>query len=50
MSGGAGRASLSEEEKFLLDNRKPFSRLALIVILTAIFAVIFLIILFLHFG
>lgn len=48
--GGSGRASISEEEKFLYEGRMPFSRLVFVVVATAIFAVIFLIILFLLFG
>ncbi len=48
--GRGGKVSLSEEEKFFYENRLPFSRLAFIVIATAVFAVIFLIILFLIFG
>lgn len=51
MTGGrGGKASLSEEERFLYENRMPFSRLAFIVIATAVFAVVFLIILFFLFG
>lgn len=53
MVGGGerhGRSSISEEEKFLSEGRLPFSRLVFIAIATAVFALIFLIVLFLLFG
>lgn len=45
-----GKVSLSEEEKFFYENRLPLSRLVFIIIATAVFAVVFLIILFILFG
>ena len=49
MTGRRG-TSLTAEEKFLMENRLPFSRLLFIVIVTVVFALIFLIALFLLFG
>ncbi len=43
-------AQLSAEERFLAENRLPFSRLVFILIATAVFAIIFLMILFFFFG
>jgi hypothetical protein len=50
MTGGRAAPSLSAEERFLAENRLPFSRLVFIVIATVIFALIFITILFLLFG
>ena len=44
------RVSVAEEEKFLYQNKLPFSRLMFMVIATVIFAIIFLFILFIIFG
>lgn len=48
--GRSDRSSLSAEEKFLADNRLPFSKLVFMVIATVVFALIFLLVLFLLFG
>ena len=50
MNSGRSEASLSNEERFLAEGRLPFSRLVFILIATAIFAIVFLMILFFFFG
>ena len=51
MAGGhQGGGSLTAEERFLAENRMPFSRLLFILIITAVFTIIFLIILLFLFG
>ncbi|HVN26509.1 MAG TPA: hypothetical protein VMT99_02545 [Candidatus Paceibacterota bacterium] len=50
MTSGRPDRGASAEERFLAEDRLPFSRLVFILIATAIFAIVFLLVLFFFFG